>query len=119
MALNADEKVEAIKSGTDPDLVGNRRYICIQLPEETDEKSEAYKTGYMTISEITAERLRRAGKKIKEENSKVSFDSGFRLYRLTPSCYQVASVEYDSEDTQTTLESLERAIQSGISPLRD
>ena len=119
MALNTEEKAEAIKNGVDPDMVGNRRYICVQLDETTDKKSEAYKAGYMTISEITAERLRRAGKKIKEENLNVSFDNGFRLYRLTPSCYQVASVEYDSEDTQTTLESLERAIQSGISPLRD
>ena len=119
MALNTEEKSEAIKNGTNPDEVGNRRYICVQLPEVIDGKSEAYKAGYMTISEITAERLRRAGKKIKEENPNVSFDSGFRLYRLTPSCYQVASVEYDSEDTQTTLESLERAIQSWISPLRD
>lgn len=119
MALNAEEKVEAIKNEVDSNRVGNRQYICVQLPEETNEKSEAYKAGYMKISEITADRLYRAGKKIKEENPNISFDSGFRLYRLTPSCYQVANVEYDSEDTQTTLESLERAIQSGISPLRD
>ena len=119
MTLNAEEKTEAIKNGVDPNTMGNRRYICVQLDETTDEKSEAYKAGYKKISEITAERLRRAGKKIKEENPSVSFDSGFRLYRLTPSCYQVASVQYDSEDSQTTLESLERAIQSGISPLRD
>ena len=119
MALNTEEKAEAIKNGVDPTTVGNRRYMCVQLDEMTDKKSEAYKAGYTHISEITAERLRRAGKKIKEENPNVSFDSGFRLYRLTPSCYQVASVEYDSENSQTTLESLERAIQSGISPLRD
>lgn len=119
MTLNAEEKTEAIKNGVDPNTMGNRRYICVQLDETTDEKSEAYKAGYKKISEITAERLRRAGKKIKEENPSVSFDSGFRLYRLTPSCYQVASVQYDSEDSQTTLESLERAIQSGISPLRE
>ena len=119
MALNTEEKTEAIKNGTNPDEVGNRRYICVQLPEETSEKSEAYKAGYKKISEITAERLRRAGKKIKEENPSVSFDSGFRLYRLTPSCYQVASVEYDSENSQGTLESLERAIASGVSPLRE
>jgi len=46
---------------------GNRKYICVQLPELTDEKSEAYKAGYTTIAEISKERIRRAGKKIQEE----------------------------------------------------
>ncbi len=46
---------------------GNRKYICVQLPELTDEKSEAYKAGYETIADIAKERIRRAGKKIKSE----------------------------------------------------
>jgi adenine-specific DNA-methyltransferase len=46
---------------------GNRKYICVQLPELTDEKSEAHKAGYKTIAEISKERIRRAGKKIQEE----------------------------------------------------
>ncbi|MBW6534128.1 MAG: site-specific DNA-methyltransferase, partial [Mariniphaga sp.] len=46
---------------------GNRKFIMVQLPEKTDEKSEAYKSGYKTIAEIGKERIRRAGKKIKEE----------------------------------------------------
>ena len=46
---------------------GNRKFIMVQLPEETDEKSEAFKAGYKTIAEIGKERIRRAGKKIKEE----------------------------------------------------
>src|SRR5690606_18122912 len=46
---------------------GNRKYICVQLPELTDEKSEAYKAGYKTIAEISKERIRRAGKKIQAE----------------------------------------------------
>ncbi len=46
---------------------GNRKFIMVQLPEETDEKSEAYKAGYKNICEIGKERIRRAGKKIKEE----------------------------------------------------
>lgn len=46
---------------------GNRKYICVQLPELCDEKSEAYKAGYKTIAEISKERIRRAGNKIKEE----------------------------------------------------
>ena len=47
---------------------GNRRFIMVQLPEPTDENSEAYKAGYMNISEIGRERIRRAGEKIKEED---------------------------------------------------
>lgn len=47
--------------------VGQRKYICVQLPELTDEKSEAYRAGYKTIAEISKERIRRAGKKIQEE----------------------------------------------------
>ena len=47
---------------------GNRKFIMVQLPEETDEKSEAYKAGYKNICEIGKERIRRAGDKIKEES---------------------------------------------------
>ena len=47
---------------------GNRKFIMVQLPEKTDEKSEAYKAGYPNICEIGKERIRRAGAKIKEEN---------------------------------------------------
>jgi len=46
---------------------GNRKFIMVQLPEECDEKSEAFKAGYKTIAEIAKERIRRAGKKILEE----------------------------------------------------
>jgi adenine-specific DNA-methyltransferase len=46
---------------------GNRKFIMVQLPEKTDENSEAYKAGYKTISDIGKERIRRAGKKIVEE----------------------------------------------------
>jgi adenine-specific DNA-methyltransferase len=119
MALNAEEKAEAVKNDTNPDEVGNRRYICVQLPELTDEKSEAFKAGYKKISDITAERLRRAGKKIVEENKDLTLDTGFRLYRLTDSCYKVANVNYDSDNEQATLESFEKALKSGLSPLRD
>lgn len=49
---------------------GHRKYICVQLPELCDEKSEAYKAGYKTISDIAKERIRRAGKKIKSEIQK-------------------------------------------------
>ena len=66
---------------------GNRKFIMVQLPEKTDEKSEAYKTGYKNICEIGKERIRRAGKKIKEEAglSAQNLDTGFRVLKLDSS----------------------------------
>lgn len=63
---------------------GNRKFIMVQLPEETDEKSEAYKAGYKTICEIGEERIRRAGRKIKEETG-ADMDYGFRVFRVDSS----------------------------------
>ena len=59
-------------------------FIMVQLPEETDEKSEAYKAGYKNICEIGKERIRRAGTKIKEESpmTTVDLDAGFRVLKL-------------------------------------
>ena len=66
---------------------GNRKFIMVQLPEKTDEKSEAYKAGYKNICEIGKERIRRAGKKIKEETgiSAQNLDTGFRVLKLDTS----------------------------------
>lgn len=64
---------------------GNRKYIMVQVPELTDEKSEAHKAGYKNICEIGKERIRRAGAKIKEENPDSEFDDGFRVLRLDSS----------------------------------
>ncbi|MBF0103505.1 MAG: site-specific DNA-methyltransferase, partial [Desulfobacterales bacterium] len=68
---------------------GNRQFIMVQLPEKTDEKSEAYKAGYKTIADIGKERIRRAGKKIKEENKGnegiEKLDIGFRVYKTDTS----------------------------------
>ena len=66
---------------------GNRKFIMVQLPEKTDEKSEAYKAGYKNICEIGKERIRRAGKKIKEEAglSAQNLDTGFRVLKLDSS----------------------------------
>ena len=60
------------------------RYILVQLPEETNEASEAYKSGYKTICDIGEERIRRAGKKIKEENG-ADIDYGFRCFKVDSS----------------------------------
>ena len=69
---------------------GNRKFICVQLPEPTDEKSEAYKAGYKTIADIGKERIRRAGKKIaKEQNSRTKLDLGFKVFKLSRSNFKV------------------------------
>ena len=66
---------------------GKRKFIMVQLPEATDEKSEAYKAGYKNICEIGKERIRRAGKKIKEESPLTTqdLDTGFRVLKLDSS----------------------------------
>ena len=65
---------------------GNRKFIMVQLPEATDEKSEAYKAGYKNICEIGKERIRRASKKIKEEHPEAKdLDTGFRVLKLDSS----------------------------------
>lgn len=66
---------------------GNRKFIQVQLPEQTDVKSEAFNAGYKNICEIGKERIRRAGKKIKEETG-ADIDYGFRVYRLDESNMQ-------------------------------
>ena len=68
---------------------GNRKFIMVQTLEKTDEKSEAFKAGYKTICEIGEERIRRAGKKIKEDNKDKEgiekLDTGFRVLKLDSS----------------------------------
>ena len=82
---------------------GNRKFIMVQLPEKTDEKSEAFKAGYSNICEIGKERIRRAGEKIKnelvEKNQKAGMledsidpdklDIGFKVYKLDSSNFNV------------------------------
>lgn len=69
---------------------GNRKFIMVQIPEETPEDSEARKAGYKTIPEIAKERIRRAGKKIKKESplTNADLDTGFRVFRLDEGNYE-------------------------------
>lgn len=69
---------------------GSRRFILVQLPEPSGENSEAFKAGFMSISEIGKERIRRAGKKISDE--KPSVDVGFRVLKIHTS--NMADVYY-------------------------
>jgi len=69
---------------------GKRKYICVQLPEETSEDSDAYKNGYKTIPQIAKERIRRAGKQIKEKagDKARDLDIGFRVFKLSDSNFK-------------------------------
>ncbi|MEZ3577699.1 MAG: site-specific DNA-methyltransferase [Muribaculaceae bacterium] len=77
---------------------GKRKFIMVQLPEVTDEKSEARKAGYETICQIGEERIRRAGKKVKEEAglNGQDLDTGFRVLKLDSS--NMEDVFYTPED---------------------
>lgn len=97
---------------------GNRKFIMVQLPEKCDEKSEAYKAGYKNICEIGKERIRRAGKKIKEENSEKvkDLDIGFRVLKLDSS--NMKDVYYRPEQyRQSLLEDLGDNIKEDRTPL--
>ena len=108
---------------------GNRKFIMVQLPEKTDEKSEAYKAGYKTIAEIGKERIRRAGKKIKKELEEKNrqlkigenpvasgkLDIGFRVYKTDTT--NMKDVYYHPEDLkQKQLEMFESNIKEGRTP---
>jgi adenine-specific DNA-methyltransferase len=82
---------------------GNRKYICVQLPELCDEKSEPYKAGYKTIAEISKERIRRAGKKISEEiNSEI---------KKIESEIKKLQGEIPADETKTEIENLKTKIE--------
>lgn len=99
---------------------GNRKFMCVQLPEPCDEKSEAYKAGYKTIAEISKERIRRAAAKIKAEQQEAQakadlfdegktntvLDLGFRVFKLQKSNFKVwdANTPKDPEAIQQALE---------------
>lgn len=82
---------------------GHRKFIMVQLPEETDEKSEAYKAGYKTICEIGKERIRRAGKKIREDSplTTQNLDIGFRVLKCDTS--NMKEVYYNPAEYEPSL----------------
>ena len=118
---------------------GNRRWICVQLSELTDEKSEAYKAGYRTIADIARERIRRAGAKIRADQADklasrdVPLDLGFRAYRVGDSNFKqwnelVSDPEEIRQQALANLDPLEEGatdddlltellLKRGISPL--
>lgn len=94
---------------------GDRKFIMVQLPEETEEKSEAYKAGYNNICEIGKERIRRAAKKIVEENPEAKFDGGFRVLKCDSS--NMKDVYYNPVEYELSLFTrLEDNIKADRSP---
>ncbi|WP_255455986.1 site-specific DNA-methyltransferase [Corynebacterium sp. SY003] len=102
---------------------GNRHCISVQLPEPTDEKSEARKAGYKTISEISRERIRRAGAKILEaEKQKLDgrkdLDVGFRSYKLADTNFSKWQVKADvsEEELEDLFNSARDSAEDNASP---
>ena len=118
---------------------GNRRWICVQLPELTDDKSEAHRAGYRTIADIARERIRRAGAKIRADQANklasrdTPLDLGFRAYRVDDSNFKqwnelVSDPEEIRQQALANLDPLEEGatddelltellLKRGISPL--
>lgn len=97
---------------------GKRKFIMVQLPEKTDESSEAFKAGYKTICEIGKERIRRAGAKIKEESPMTTqnLDTGFRVLKLDET--NMEDVYYAASDyNQNMLPNLESNVKAGRTDL--
>ena len=89
---------------------GKRKFIMVQLPEPCDEKSEAIKAGNKNICEIGKERIRRAAKKIAEDNPNAKFDGGFRVFKVDDS--NMKDVYYaPAEYSQSLLDKLESNIK--------
>jgi len=81
---------------------GNRKWIMVQLPEQTDESSEAFKVGYKTIPDIARERVRRAGDKMATESPQAKVDYGFRSLTITDTNYKDV-YKSASKTTQSSL----------------
>src|SRR5574344_1190729 len=95
---------------------GKRKFIMIQLPEKTDENSDAYKANFKNICEIGKERIRRAAKKIQKEHPDSKFDTGFRVLKVDDT--NMKDVYYaPTEYKQDNLELFESNIKDGRSSL--
>lgn len=108
---------------------GSRKYICVQLPEQTPEDSEARKAGFNTIPEIAKERIRRAGKKILEEQKAKNdglfaeeaqkLDVGFKVFKLDRSNVKEWDVEFDGLTEKQAAEALAMEFSKTMDILKD
>lgn len=90
---------------------GNRKFICVQLPEQTDEKSEAYKAGYKTIADIGKERIRRAGKKIINDELLIINKKKEELGKLKDKLHQLQNESVLIKNTEA-IDSLQQNINN-------
>lgn len=101
---------------------GNRVHIQVQLPEITDIESEAFKAGYVTISNITKERIKLAGQKIRNENAdKIAkrmtpLDTGFRVYKLASSNFVQWNENKAKDDIQQAVLDFAVNRKPGVAP---
>lgn len=84
MQLNAEDK-------------GNRKFICVQLPEPTNEKSEAYKAGYKTIFDITKARIEKSAVKIRQDFQETTADLGFKIFKTKPHFQTALNTDFDPQ----------------------
>ena len=108
---------------------GNRKYICVQIPEPTPDNSEARKAGYNTIPEIAKERIRRAGKKILEEQKAKNdglfadeapkLDIGFKVFKLDRSNVKEWDVELEGLNEQQAALQLQAEFDKTLDILKD
>ena len=95
----------------------NRKFIMVQIPEETDEKSEAYKAGFKYITEIGKERIRRAGDKIVEESGNKDLDIGFKVFKIDDSNFIPWNPMITSENVEQAILSTADNLVQGRSEL--
>lgn len=82
---------------------GNRQFILVQIPEKTDEKSEAYKAGYQTIFDITKARIEKSAVRIRQDFPNASGDFGFKIYQLTENFCAIADTDFSLESPELPL----------------
>ena len=85
---------------------GNRKFILVQIPEGTDEESDAYKSGYVNICDIGKERIRRAGDKIRDESKNKDLDIGFKVFKLDSSNLEKWDPDYNNIQQSLTIDNI-------------
>ena len=88
------------------DLNNGNKFILVQIPELTDEKSEAFKAGYKTICELGKERIRRSGDKIVEESGNNDLDIGFKVFKLDSSNLKKWDPDYNNVQQSLTIDNI-------------
>ena len=86
----------------------NRKFIIVQIPEEIDEKSEAFKSGFKTISEIGKERINRVGDIIIEETNNPNLDIGFKVFKLDSSNLEKWDPDYNNIQQSLTVDQIKQ-----------